>query len=543
MTAGGSNHRPRGPPLLLSHDVTLPSPSQKPGISPSSHQENKAMSIATASDPEIAPARPLLMPAISAVACVALADWLFYGWPIGISLVLFLGVVGIVAVASHRVSVPRNIQIVMAAMFVAGLLALIEEVNNLSVIVGLLAIALFVIVMTAHEPSSWQRNLFDAAMIPFRGPFQLVGDLFGALRHMKTWTPGWLGSLVAWIVPLSAFAIFLSLFASANPLIEHRLMQIDLSALFDLLDPLRIWFWALVACAVWPLLRRSIRRRSAPELEPVATIAADHLDLDYLLGVQAVTRSLILFNALFALQSGLDLTYLWGGANLPDGMSHAEYAHRGAYPLIATALLAAGFVLIAMRPGGPAEHSRLIRPLVLVWTGQNVLLVISSIFRLDLYVAAYSLTYLRLAAFIWMVLVAMGLVLMLIQIELRKPNSWLIAANAMSLALVLYGCCFINAPRLIASYNVEHCREAGGTGPNLDLPYLASLGPQALPSVEAYVKKVPVLWSIAWDFRHIYETRLRPGNWRAWSFRTWRLQRYLANNPSISSNLSDSDKG
>jgi Response regulator receiver domain/Domain of unknown function (DUF4173) len=34
--------------------------------------------------------------------------------------------------------------------------------------------------------------------------------------------------------------------------------------------------------------------------------------------------------------------------------------------------------------------------------GQNILLVVSSIFRLDLYVAAYSLAYLRLAAFIGM---------------------------------------------------------------------------------------------------------------------------------------------
>ena len=49
---------------------------------------------------------------------------------------------------------------------------------------------------------------------------------------------------------------------------------------------------------------------------------------------RAITRSLILFNALFALQTVLDLTYLWGGANLPDGMTLAEYAHRGAYLLI-----------------------------------------------------------------------------------------------------------------------------------------------------------------------------------------------------------------
>jgi hypothetical protein len=501
------------------------------------------MSIATASDFEIAPARPLSMPLVSAAACVALADWLFYGWQIGISLALFFGVLGVIAVVSNRVRATRTAQIVMTAVFAAGLLALVEDVNFLSVIVGALATALFVIVMTAREASSWQRDLFEAVTIPFRGPFQLIGDLFGTLRNMKKWTPEWLGSLVAWIVPLSVFAVFLALFSSANPLIENRLMQIDLRALFNLLDPWRIWFWALVACAIWPLLRQRIRRKPAPKLEPRSAISTESSGLDYFLGEQAVSRSLILFNVLFALQSGLDLAYLWGGANLPDGMTHAEYAHRGAYPLIATALLAAGSVLVAMRPGGPAEQSRLIRPLVLIWIGQNILLVISSIFRLDLYIAAYSLTYLRLAAFIWMGLVAAGLLLILVQIILTKSNSWLVSANAATLALVLYGCCFINAPRLVASYNLEHCREVGGTGPNLDLKYLSSLGPQALPAVGAHVKNVPALWSIAWDLWHDHQTGMRPGNWRAWGFRAWRLERYLANNPDTPPSPSESGKG
>jgi hypothetical protein len=224
-------------------------------------------------------------------------------------------------------------------------------------------------------------------------------------------------------------------------------------------------------------------------------------------------------------------------------MSHAEYAHRGAYPLIVTALLAAGFVLIAMRRGGPAERSRLIRPLVLAWIGQNILLVVSSIFRLDLYVASYSLTYMRLAAFVWMVLVAIGLSLVLIQIMLKKLNSWLLAANAVSLALVLYTCCFVNAPRLVASYNVEHSRENGGTGPNLDLQYLGGLGPQALPAIEAHIKEIPALLPIASRYRDSFETRIHPANWRGWGFRTWRLQRYLANNPMLSSDARKGDRG
>jgi Domain of unknown function (DUF4173) len=504
------------------------------------------MSIATASDLERAPARPLLMPLVSAAACAALADWLFYGWQIGISLALFLGVLGAVAVAGNRVHATRHVQIVMAAIFVAGLLGLIEDVNVLSVILGTLATALFVIVMTARKTSSWQRYLFDAAIAPVRGPFQLAGDLFGALQQIKQQVPEWLrmGSLIAWIVPLCVFAVFLGLFSSANPLIEHQLMQIDLGFLFNHADPQRTMFWILILSAIWPLIHHRIRRKPIRESGPSTAIAIEPSELDYLFGVQAMSRSLILFNALFALQTGLDLVYLWGGVALPDGLTYAEYAHRGAYPLIATALLAAGFVLIAMRPGGPAEQSRLIRPLVLVWTGQNILLVISSILRLDLYVAAYSLTYLRLAAFIWMMLVAAGLLLMLIQILLRKPNSWLVAANAATLALVLYGCCFINAPWVVASYNVEHCREVGGTGPNLDLKYIATLGPQALAVLEAHRKQIPALL-IAMDlwFPRARDSFARSENWRAWGFRTWRLQQYLANNPDTASNFSESGKG
>jgi hypothetical protein len=506
------------------------------------------MSIATASDFEIAPARPLLIPLASAAACVALADWLFYGWQIGIALALFFGVLGVVAVASNRGRATRTIQIVMAAVFAAGLLPLIEDVNILSVIVSALATALFVIVITTRETLSWQRNLFEAVIAPLRGPFQLAGDLFGALRLMKRQTPDWLslGSLIGWIVPLSVSMIFLALFSSGNPLIEYRLMQIDLRVLFNALDLQRMAFWLLVICAIWPLILRRIRRIPNQAPQSSSPVATEPSDFDHLFGVQAMLRSLVLFNALFALQTGLDLVYLWGGATLPDGLSHAEYAHRGAYPLIVTALLAAGFALIAMRPGGPAEKSGLIRPLVLVWTGQNVLLVVSSILRLDLYVAAYSLTYLRLAALIWMGLVAAGLLLMLIQIMLKKPNSWLVTANAATLALVLYGCCFLNAPWVVASYNVDHCREVGGTGPNLDLKYLFSLGPQVLPALEPRLQQIPTLQPYVEGFRFdqdISALRMRPENWRAWSFRTWRLQRYLANNPGTPPNLSDSGKG
>src|SRR5581483_3839631 len=183
------------------------------------------------------------------------------------------------------------------------------------------------------------------------------------------------------------------------------------------------------------------------------------------------------------IQTTLDLIYLWGNARLPGGISYAGYAHRGAYPLIVTALLAAGFVLAAMRPRGSAERSGVIRALVYLWVGQNVLLVISSMLRLSRYMEIYLLTGWRIAALVWMLLVAAGLVLIVARIILRQSDGWLVRMNLISLAATLYVCALINFPAIIADYNVTHSKEASGKGVNLDTNYLSELGPQVLPAL------------------------------------------------------------
>ena len=83
---------------------------------------------------------------------------------------------------------------------------------------------------------------------------------------------------------------------------------------------------------------------------------------------------------MFAAQTLMDVGYLWGGVRLPDGMTYATYAHRGAYPLMTTALLAGGFALVAQT----WLDGRVMRGLLLVWIVQTLILVMSSILRLAL---------------------------------------------------------------------------------------------------------------------------------------------------------------
>jgi hypothetical protein len=338
-----------------------------------------------------------------------------------------------------------------------------------------------------------------------------------------------LKNLTAWVVPLALGAIFISLFASANPIIDDWFTAIDWKAFLQNISFPRILFWLLIIAAVWPLVFLRNRKLKAAAAKAKTETAASP-DFSVLFGKTAILRSLILFNVLFAVQTALDIAYLWGGFELPRGMNYATYAHRGAYPLIATALLAAVFVLIATRPGGGAETSPLIRKLVYLWTAQNVLLVISSLMRLSLYVAIYSLTYWRLAAAIWMALVAIGLVLIVARFVLGRSSNWLIATNAISLTLTLYICCFVNFPLLIANYNVTHSRELSGEGVYLDTRYLLSLGPHAIPALDRYIQfrqdiRQSTTMTCANNLAQKHLEKMK--DWRAWTYSDWQLARYL----------------
>jgi hypothetical protein len=101
------------------------------------------------------------------------------------------------------------------------------------------------------------------------------------------------------------------------------------------------------------------------------------------------------------------------------------------------------------------------------------------------YIEAYSLTRLRIAALLWMALVAIGLVLICVRLWRRKSAAWLINANLGFALLALSACSLVDLGAVAAAWNVRHAREAGGRGVRLDLCYLNALGPSALlPLIE-----------------------------------------------------------
>jgi len=486
---------------------------------------------------------PLKLALIAALT--ALADWLFFRREIGISLGVFVIALGAAVLIASPTWPHRREMFAATAALIAALVPLVEATNPFSIALSVIGAAYFALVASVRASGPLRERASAVVSLLLTGPLWVVPDIgraihavrrTGAVRAMAQ-------SAKAWVMPIGLGVLFLLLFASANPVLESWLTQLSFGDSLFQVDGFRVTFWLIAIVATWPFISMSRRwiadvSRILPESEEAAPELPEAF-----FGVAAVTRALILFNLLFAVQSAMDIHYLWRGAALPHGMTYAAYAHRGAYPLVLTALLAALFVVATMRPGTVAERSPLMRTLVVLWTGQNVLLVISSILRLDLYVEAYSLTYLRVAAFIWMGLVAVGLVLILARIILYRSNTWLIAGNFAALAVTCYVGSLVNFPYLIASYNVAHCREISGQGVSLDLSYLIDLGPQAIPAIDRYIATRPaamVVWPIVVARRDAlaksHHTAM--SNWRAWSFRGWRLDRYLedtAGRPAVNS--------
>jgi hypothetical protein len=487
-----------------------------------------------------------------ALLLTAAADLFLFDQPVGLSLFLFGGLLAAAIVGVHPLALGDRALIAKAGVAVAGLTPLLENVSGLSISIAVLCLSIFALAASRRLQAGLLRTGRQLFIFLVAAPLRLPRDVFRLRRAAKRRGRAGIrfATVAVWVMPIVLGSVFLLLFGIANPVIAYWMSMIDFWVLLDLLDIWRIIFWILVMAGAWAFLRprlpklfRVSKPRLAATLPAINSGTVATLE-QIIFSRAAILRALLLFNVLFAAQTILDGAYLWGGVALPDGMTYASYAHRGAYPLIVTALLAAAFVLITMRPGSETSADRLIRALVYLWTAQNIVLVISSILRLDLYVSIYSLTYWRVAAFIWMGLVAVGLVLIMARIALRKSNGWLCAANLLTLLATLYACCFVNFAAMIAAYNVAHSREMNGGGRNLDIVYLRTLGPAILPAIDRYISEAAAPYAgLATDLHRqraffVAQHEERMVNWRAWTFRKWRLSRYLRENPFPPARLS-----
>lgn len=451
-------------------------------------------------DPSPMPRAPSgrLPRAVSVLGLVLLADVLFWRADLGLSAALYaaaiFAVVGLDAplrqwqrpaalLTLAALPVAHHVQPLSLAFLTAGLVAALTLSRHPDTAGA--TIAHTILRFMARLPVEWAVRLNPARAVA------VTGDAGQIRRHLTNWG-----------FPLGGGLVILTLLMQANPVLSGFLIP-DLR-LTEVVR--RALFWAGIALMIAPFLAPVPVALPRPFGRPALPGLGLHSG--------SVLRALIVFNLLIALQTLTDITILLGGATLPPGMTLAEFAHRGAYPLLATAILAGGFA-VAARPF--LGSTRAIRPMLLLWLAQNVVLCAAAALRLQLYIDGFSLTYLRLYALIWMAVVAAGLGLIFWQVLRDRPNPWLLARSFLLGMSVLYACCFVNFAQVIAAHNLRQ--------PDPDRTYLCALGPLAAgPILESGIGAIRAGHL---ELGPCSMTLPGTSDWRDWGFRTWAASRYV----------------
>jgi hypothetical protein len=459
------------------------------------------------------------------VLLVVASDWLFWQQQYGVG---NLGLYGLALLGALILVRPATVK------SLPGILVTIATVIYCAAIVfnaSFLAAGMFWTALTiaallpfaSRQKDGWQW-FWRLVMHGFISPLRPLIDALKLKKLTKRQGPRKFGIRSAFgllALPMIGGAVFLALFVRANPVLEELVASFKLPNLdFELI--VRMTVWAIVATLIWSVLRPW--RSKLALIQPV-----EHQGPSFgLPSLASIQLSLWVFNGLFLMQNGMDLAFMTGLVPLPDTMTLAQYSHRGAYPLIATALLAGLFVLVMLRPSGVAANDKWARLLVIVWIAQNVVLVGSSMLRTWDYVQAYSLTQLRIAALAWMVLVGVGLILICWRLIRAKSGSWLINANLWAVGAMLTVFCFVDMRGVAAQWNVLHAREVGGRGVQLDLCYMDSLGAGALaPLMSLEQQPLPATFrqrvkSVRLGIQKNEQRLLKNGAW------TWLLEQRLA---------------
>jgi hypothetical protein len=276
-------------------------------------------------------------------------------------------------------------------------------------------------------------------------------------------------------VSLVALVVFGGLFASGDAVFGSWVSQVlpEVQVADTLVLRAFIWFvvaGVVLAACYLALNPPPVERVALPPGRPVTRV------WEWLVPVGVVTAVFLVF--LVAQASAM-----WGGHDFVQrttGMTYADYVHQGFGQLtVATALTLATIALTVRKAPRATGRDRLLLRVVLGTLCVLTLVVVASaLYRMGVYQEAYGFTVLRVLVDAFEVWLGVLVVLVLVA-GVRLSGSWLPRAALASGAALLLVIGLANPEAWVAQQNIERYQDTG----KLDLDYLATLGPDAVPVI------------------------------------------------------------
>jgi uncharacterized protein DUF4153 len=316
------------------------------------------------------------------------------------------------------------------------------------------------------------------------------------------------------ILALPLLLLFGSLFTAADPVFAK--WWDDLIDLAEWDERIReggqrlvvalVFAWIVVGAISWP---------ARPDEEAVPGSGP--------LSSDTATAFLGTIALLFAVFVGFQVAYLFGGSDTvaAAGIGYAEYARRGFFELLAVAAITAAILFLLDLATSRRTREYAAASIVLVaLTG---VLLVSSVYRLDLYQREYGWSELRLYALATIVAVAAALGIVAWAVLKRRMSFAVqpLVFAALTVALVVNA---IGPASFIVRANVSRVGSlpaGAGQDRGLDTSYLAGLGEggvddlvalrDTLPEQDRFCVEVQLFW------RYHLREPAEPTSWQSWN--------------------------
>lgn len=428
-------------------------------------------------------------------------DMLFYGKPLGISVLLFVLLVlaALFGLSRWWNAYPawRNLWLLAPLLFFAAMVAV--RANAFVTFLNIVA-CLVLLGLVAHFYAAGWIGRLGLAGYPLV-LLQVIGNTFirpaplvATQVNMKSvQTRGWrniLPVLRGLLLALPVLFVFTCLLASADLVFAHYLEDaLQLKFLSDLME----WLWrgVIILVIAWILagglfyaFSRSLKTDDSNVLEKIL----NHLLNAIPLGFIETAILLGLVDLLFLVFVGIQFAYLFGGQENISvaGYTYAEYARRGFFELVAVSVLSLGLILTMHRLARAETgwQKVTLKGLSSVLVASVLVFLASAFQRMSLYESAYGYTELRLYSHIFMIWLAAAFVWFVGTLWSRSQH-FALGLFAASLGFVLT-LNLINPDAFIARQNLARYQASG----KLDADYLTILSDDVVPELVAAVNQV-----------------------------------------------------
>ncbi|MGZ3884526.1 MAG: DUF4153 domain-containing protein [Bacteroidia bacterium] len=340
---------------------------------------------------------------------------------------------------------------------------------------------------------------------------------------------------LTYFIPFVLLVIFFLIYKNINPLFEEYTPAID----FKFIS----WGWVFFTFAGFLMVYGLVKHHTIVKAEAWENSLSLSVSLSDEQPKQwderrAVVILFVFLNLMLLFINALDVNYLYLGAGMPKGITHKQFVHHGVGMLVFSIALAIGVIFYFFRGHlNFGEKNKLPKYLVYAWIVQNLMMVISTAVRNNMYITDALLTYKRIGVYYWLFMAACGLAYTYIKIAKVKSAWYMIRANSLLACVVLVLSCSVDWDTLISDYNISRTHLLA----SLDKRYLISLSEATIPQLYQLRNREGFNTDSAYHYEfgshfssnkasldhklYRFLEKVQTGNWKSFNFRTEKVFR------------------